>query len=76
MGTATYGGKCFKERTRVGGERPMGAAAIHPGVMPEPPVPWKYRWGHGWVRVGVRVGTGGLRTRHPIIQATCAPSNR
>ena len=34
MGTATYtyGGKGFKERTRVSGERPIGAASLrqHP----------------------------------------------
>ena len=28
MGTATYGGKGFKERTRVTGERPIGAASF------------------------------------------------
>ena len=28
MGTATFGGKGLKERTRVSGERPMGAASF------------------------------------------------
>ena len=43
MGTAAYGGRGFKGRTRVSGERPLGAArcsqrstAIHVGVMPLP----------------------------------------
>ena len=34
MGTATSGGKGFKERTRVGGERPIGAASSTPDSNP------------------------------------------
>ena len=41
MGTATYGGKGFKERSRASGERPSGAASFRQqstaGVMPTPP---------------------------------------
>ena len=38
MGTAAYGGKGFKERAAVSGERPIGTASCRqqtqPGVMP------------------------------------------
>ena len=44
MGTATYGGKGFKERTGVSGERPTGAASfrqqsIQVSCQPRPPLP-------------------------------------
>ena len=48
MGTAAYGGKGFKERTRVSGERPMGAdsfrqqsiqASSPPRYVMSPPMP-------------------------------------
>jgi len=42
IGTATCGGKGFKERTWVSGERPIGRqfqTTTHPGVMPTPPPP-------------------------------------
>ena len=43
MGTATYGGEAFKERTRVSAERPIGAASFRQQSMqasaPPPPTP-------------------------------------
>ena len=49
MGAAAYKGKGFKERARVNGERPIGAASCRKQfVMPDPPA------GGGWV--GEEVG--------------------
>ena len=43
MGAAACGGKGFKERAGVSGERPIGAVSCRqqhkPGVMPTPPPP-------------------------------------
>ena len=44
-GTAAYTGKGFKERTRINGERPIGAASFRPQstqacIMPTPPLPF------------------------------------
>ena len=42
MGTAAYGGKGFKERARVSGERPIGAASFRQQYIgascPTPPI--------------------------------------
>ena len=49
MGAAAYGGKGFRERARVSGERPMGAGSCRQqstaGVMPTPPPPHPWEGG-------------------------------
>ena len=53
MGTAACGGKGFKERTRVSGERPIGAASFRqqsmqsssPRAPSGPPCPRRGDWG-------------------------------
>ena len=46
MGAAAYGGKGFKEREKVSGERPIGAVSCRQGYsqatcQPPPPLPPK-----------------------------------
>ena len=66
MGTAAYGGRGFKESTRVSGERPIGAASCRQrhnraSCQPPPPPPPPLSFFSDRLQVGPILGPSDMR---------------